>query len=180
MQKSVILSIPVLFCCLNRRWKQHKEMSAFYSTFYTEIVDKFLPSSKWMSLFCKAKFYLEDFFLIIAYMQLYVFLIVSSGFKQIFFSDALHKQCKWSIFSQTGCAYISVCFTWRSPCGLTNASFPLFYRHFQNKIRGETHQSPWLLSDKLFIWRVSCLVSLVSSSSALLIWNIALHNEGEK
>lgn len=34
---------------------------------------------------------------------------------------------------------------------LKNTSFPLLCHHSQDKIRGETHQSPWLLSDKLFV-----------------------------
>lgn len=89
----------------------------------------------------------------------------------------LHSWPNWFLF------FSVLCFKINPAVRQTHFFFPplsLFYRHSQDKIRGETHQSPWLLSDKLFIWRVSCLVSLVSSSSALLIWNIALHNEGEK
>lgn len=45
----------------------------------------------------------------------------------------------------------------------------------------KVHQSQRLFYCLInFLWRVSYLLSLVSSSCALLIWNIALHNEGEK
>ena len=110
-------------------------------------------------------------------------MIVSLVFVQIFFAKWPRSNIEYCTRGQTG-SYFSVCFVLRSTLQFDKHIFfsplSLFYRHSQDKIRGETHQSPWLLSDKLFIWRVSCLVSLVSSSSALLIWNIALHNEGEK